>query len=154
MAIEFLSRENIGDLVALFHRGHTASAWSDYPFDPVFLRKNLDDMIGKPEYFACMYRKDGAVIGGWMASLGQFLFSEKLVGMENGIYVDRQHRGGRAALLMYNEFVKWCEKMGAEPFVEIYFSDYADNEKTYNFFRKAGMIECGRIFRSASHGLP
>lgn len=154
MPIEFLNEENIDELVGIFRKGHSSSAWSHHPFDSRFLRKNLKEMIGNDAHFVCMYRKDDIIVGGWVASIGNFLFSKVPVGMEGGIYVEPEHRGGRIALLMYNEFVKWCKKMGAEPFVEIYFSHKEGNQKTYSFFEKLGMEECGKIFRSRAHGMP
>lgn len=154
MSIEFLRESNLEELVALFRRGYHDSGWEHHSFDESYLRENLRQMIGKESDFACMYRKGDRIVGGFVASLGQFLFSRTLVGMENGIYIEPEHRGGRAAFLMYNEFVKWCDKMGAEPFVEIYFSDAESNQRTYNFFTKVGMVECGKIFRSKAHGMP
>lgn len=153
MPIEFLDDKNIDELVEIFRNGHAASAWSDYVFDAKILRRNLASMIENPRDFACMYRKNGEIIGTWVASIGTFIFSSTPVGMESGIFIAPEHRGGRAALLMYNEFVKWCDKMGAEPFVEIYFSDNESNQKTYSFFEKVGMKECGKIFRGKKYGL-
>ncbi len=118
MAIEFLNAGNLEELVALFRKGYDASAWRHHPFDADFLRGNLENMIGKDDYFACLYRKDGVLVGGFVASIGQFLFSKTLSGIENGIYIEPLHRGGRIAFLMYNEFLKWCDKMRAEHGVE------------------------------------
>lgn len=153
MPIEFLREETIDEMIELFRKGSEDSAWADYVFDADILRINLENMIGKDSKFACMYRKEGKIVGGFVASIGTLLFSAKPVGMENGIYVEPEHRGGRVALLLYNEFIKWCEKMKAEPLVEIYFSDESGNQKTYAFFRKVGMRECGRIFRGGKDGL-
>lgn len=153
MPVEYLSFANIEEGVLFAEKSHVYSAWKDYPFDRDVLRANLIKMINNPSYFTCIYRKNGQIIGYWFATLGSFLFSDVLLGMENGIYIEKEHRGGMVAYSMYQEFIRWCETMKVEPFVEIYFGKDEDNEKVYNFFRKAGMIECGRVFRGGKNGL-
>lgn len=151
MGIEFLSPENVEEFMDIAQRCHADSGWADYPFERDVCAKNIMDMT--KNNFVCIYRKNSKIIGFFLATLGRFLFSDALFGMESGIYIEPEHRGGRVALLMYKEFTAWCEKNSAEPFVEIYFNDDTSNEKTYNFFRKVGMIECGRVFRGGKHGL-
>lgn len=153
MTIEFLSLHNLSESLDFAEKSHLDSAWADYSFDRDELCKNLEQMIGKDQYFTCIYRKEGEIIGYFFASLGKFLFSKRLIGMENGIYIDQKHRGGRVAYLMYNEYLKWCGRLDVEPLVEIYFGSDDNNEKVYEFFLRSGMIECGRVFRGGSNGL-
>lgn len=153
MGIEYLSEKNIEELLALVEISHPDSAWKDYPFKRDTLQKNIVKMIDKSNYFTCLYRKNESLVGYWFASVGSFLFSDKLLGMENGIYIKREHRGGRAAFLMYKEFIAWCDRLDVEPFVEIYFGTEVENTKTYSFFRRVGMVECGKVFRGGRHGL-
>lgn len=153
MPIEFLSQENIEEMLTLSEVSQKDSAWKDYVFDREVLKKNLQKMIGDDHYFTCIYRKNEKIIGFFFATLGTFLFSNVLLGMENGIYIDREHRGGRVAFSMYRKFIDWCASHNAEPLIEIYFGSNDDNEKTYGFFRKIGMIECGRVFRGGIDGV-
>lgn len=147
MPIEFLSAASLEEQLDISYVSYKDSAWQDYPFEREVLKKSLEPMIGKPEYFTCMYRKNGKIIGYFFATLGSFLWSSKLMGMENGVYIEKQHRGGIIAYSMYQEFIKWCKAMKVEPFVEIYFGKDEDNKKVYSFFIKAGMAECGRVLR-------
>lgn len=145
--IEFLTEEILEEALDFAEKSHQYSAWKDYIFNRDVLRSNLKEMIGKSKYFTCIYRKDGKIIGYFFATLGQFLFSDVLLGMENGIFIEPEHRGGLIAIRMWKEFFNWCQRHNAEPFVDIYFGNDTENEKVYSFFRKLGMIECGRAFR-------
>lgn len=153
MCVEYLDVYNIEELIDLSEKSHKNSAWQDYHFDRDILRKNLEKMIGKTNYFTCMYRSEGKIIGYYFASLGTFLFSSVLLGMENGIYIEPEHRGARVAVTMHKEFIAWCDKMGVEPLVEVYFGESDRNAKVYQFFTKVGMIECGKVFRGGKNGL-
>lgn len=151
--IEYLHRGNIEELLDISHQSHADSAWKDYPFDRAYLKENLSDMINNENSFTCMYRKGEELIGYFFASLAGFLFTRVLIGSENGIYIKPEHRGGPAAVRMQRAFTEWCRVKNVEPMVDIYFNTDADNEKTYSFMRKSGMIECGRSFRGGFHGL-
>lgn len=151
MGVEFLNQDDVQEFMIIAEKCHKDSAWSDYPFDHTICAKNIKNMVVNDGGFVCIYRKKGEIIGFFLAKLGSPLFSNVLFGMESGIYIEREHRGGRVALLMYNEFREWCAKNNAESLVEIYFGE--DNEKTYNFFRKVGMNECGKVFRGGKNGL-
>lgn len=153
MKLEILTLSNLSEAMDFAERSHADSAWKDYPFDRGLLCKNLEKMIGKPQYFTCICRKDGKIVGYWFATLCRLLCSEKLRGEENGIYILPEHRGGRAAYIMWAAFKEWCDEHEAEPIAAAQFSDQKSNEKAYTFFNRLGMIECGRIFRGGSDGL-
>lgn len=152
-SLEYLTLDILEEALDFAALSHKDSAWGDYEFDREFLRRNLQKMIDSDTHFTCVYRKDGAIVGYFFATLGKFLFSDTLLGMENGIYIAKEHRGGKVAFKMFAAFLEWCLKMNAEPLVEIYFGEDSENEKTYQFFRKAGMIECGKVFRGGRDGL-
>ena len=151
MGIEYLFLTDIDEFMDISKRCHADSDWADYAFDREVCKKNIAEICKGG--FACVYRKNNEIVGFFLATLGSPLFSNRLFGMECGVYIVPEHRGGRVALLMYREFRQWCDKHDAEPLVEIYFSDDETNSKTYNFFRKSGMIECGKIFRGGQNGL-
>lgn len=147
MGIEYLSEYNLEEALAFAERSHADSAWKDYPFKREVLRRNLVKMIARANYFTCLYRKDGELVGYWFAALQSFLFSDKLVGSENGIYIVPEQRGYLGAVCMWREFKAWCDRNGVEPLAEVQFGNAESNEKAYAFFEKLGMVECGRIFR-------
>lgn len=151
--IEFLTHETLEEALDFAERSHLDSAWQDFPFERNILRYNLGRMIGNNNFLTCMYRKDGELVGYFFARVGSFMFSDKLLGMENGIYIIPEHRGGRIGYLMFCAYLNWCRKMNLEPLIDVYFGEDKDNEKTYSFLRKLGMIECGRSFRGGDHGL-
>jgi GNAT superfamily N-acetyltransferase len=153
MTIEYLDGDNLEEALDFAEMSHANSAWQDYPFERGILRDNLIKMIGRSKYFTCLYRKNGEIIGYWFATLCVLLCSSKLRGEENGIYISPAHRGGRAAVLMYAEFKRWCDLNGAEPIASVQFSDGESNQKAYSFFKRLGMIECGRIFRGGNYGV-
>lgn len=152
-SLEFLSAGNLEEALDFAERSYVDSAWKDYPFDRELLKKNLQEMIDKSYSFTCLCRQDGKLVGYWFASLCRLLCSMKLRGEENGVYILPEHRSGRAALLMYKEYIKWCKKHDAEPMASVQFGDEEANQKAYAFFKRLGMIECGRIFRGWGHEL-
>jgi hypothetical protein len=151
--IEILTLSNLIEALDFAERSHQDSAWKDYPFDRELLCKNLEKMIRSPQHFTCIYRSEGKIIGYWFATLCRLLCSKKLRGEENGIYILPEHRGGRSAYIMWMAYKQWCFEHDAEPICQVQFSDDQSNQKAYSFFRKAGMIECGRIFRGGNHGM-
>lgn len=153
MGIEFLTLSTLAEALSFAQLSHEDSAWKNYPFDRGYLSKNLEVMIGKPQYFTCLYRKDGKLVGYWFASLCRLLCSKKLRGEENGIYILPEYRGGRAAFCMWKAYKEWCDKYDAEPIAQVQFSDDSSNQKAYSFFKGLGMIECGKIFRGGQNGM-
>lgn len=151
--IEELSMENIEEGLDFAQRSHADSAWGSFPFSREILRANIQKMIGDYRCFTCIYRKEGKIIGYFFGALGRFMFSDDLLGLEKGIYIAPEHRGGRVALAMFSAFITWCKERNAEPLIEIYFGNDKDNEKVYSFLRKVGMLECGRAFRGGTHEL-
>lgn len=153
MSIEYLSEETLEEALIFAEKSHADSAWKDFLFKRDILRRNLKKMIENECFFTCMYRKEGELVGYFFARYGCFLFSDRLLGMENGIYIIPQHRGGRIGFLMFRTYLEWCRTRQLEPLIDVYFGDDKDNEKTYSFLRKLGMIECGRSFRGGNYGL-
>jgi len=151
--IEYLTHETLEEALDFAEKSHGDSAWKDFPFKRDILRVNLQKMIGNEQFFTCMYRKDGVLVGYFFARLGYFLFSDRLLGLENGIYITPEHRGGRIGYRMFHAYLEWCRRQLSEPLIDVYFGEDKDNEKTYSFLRKLGMIECGRSFRGGNHGL-
>lgn len=151
--LEYLSHEIMEETLDLAEKSHEDSAWKEHKFSRDVLRKNLERMVGNENYFTCVYRKNSQIIGYWFGYLGKFDFSDVTLGMESGIYIAKEHRGGRVAYKMGMAFLQWCKSKNVEPLVDIYFGSDENNEKTYQFFRKLGMIECGRSFRGGSLGL-
>ena len=145
--MEVLTLSNFSEALDFAEISHADSAWKNYPFDRGLLAQNLEKMIGKDNYFTCIYRKDGKIIGYWFASLCRLLCSYKLRAEENGIYILPKHRGGKAAFAMWVKYKEWCDKHEAEPIAHVQFGDDSSNQKAYAFFNHLGMIECGRIFR-------
>lgn len=151
--IEYLTEETLEEALDFAEKSHVHSRWSDYHFERDFLRQNMKERIGKSQYFLCMYRVNGEIVGYFLGAPGRFLFSRRLLGLETGIFVAPEHRGGRAIIEMFRAYKVWCDSLNAEPLVEIYFGDDSENEKVYSLFRKLGMIECGRAFRGGANGM-
>lgn len=148
--IEYLSVENLEEALDFAQVSHGDSAWKEYAFDRDVLRARLHKQIGNPKHLTCIYRSDGRIVGYFFATLGKFLFSDKRLGMENGIYVLPAYRAGRAAAQLFRVYLKWCRAREAEPLLEIYFGNDSANEKVYGLLRKLGLTECGRAFRGGS----
>ncbi len=153
MSIEFLNLDNLEEALDFAEMSHLNSAWQDYTFERDTLRANLIPRIGKSYYFNCLYRQDGEIIGYWLAALCRIMCSSKIRGEEDGIYVSKSNRGGRAAVMMYSEYKKWCILNHAEPVDYVHFGSDEDNKQAYAFFKGLGMIECGRIFRGGVSGM-
>lgn len=148
MTIEFLNTNNLEEILDVAEQSYRESIWANYDFSREYLKNNLIKILDNSNYFNCFYRKDNKLVGYFLARLGRFIFSEALLGMESGVYVLPEHRNSVIAPAMYKEFIAWCNEHKAEPLVEVYFG--SDNEKTYEFFKKQGLTECGKVFRGRS----
>lgn len=145
MSVENLTLENLEETLDIAEMAYKESIWGSHPFSREYLKNNLIRIIENGNCFTCLCRKNGKIVGFLLAKLGRFLFGDALLGMECGMYVLPEHRTGIVAHLMCKLFFEWCKANKAEPFMEIYFGE--DNEKTYDFLKMQGMVECGRVFR-------
>ena len=147
MILENITLNNLDEVMVLAERSHSESVWTDYAFDLAFCKQTVGETIGKEGHFSCVCRQEGELVGYFVASLGRSFFNKAFLAIENGVYVTPEARGGPAAFLMYKKFAEWCKMHNAESLVHVYFAE--DNEKTYAFFKKVGMRECGKIFRGS-----
>lgn len=103
------------DIPAVLAAGREHIASSNYApmgFDDekaaVFIRHLMDTGL------AAVAVKDRQIVGGILGDVIEPWYSTNRMGCEYVLYVLPEHRGGRAALMLVQAWVKWCWAAGAK----------------------------------------
>lgn len=96
--------------------------------------------------FKLVLNDAGEIIGGIMAFMTEPYFSEDRVAFDNGIFIDENKRGSRAAFLLLNEYVKWAVERGAK---EVWFGETAGiaREAFAKLMAHCGFTNQGSFYR-------
>lgn len=101
---------DISRIVALSKEMHKEGLYKDIPF-------NSEKFIGTVsrcmrDGFAWVGEKDGLVVCGMLATVGEYFFSHAKLTNDLGLFVSKDHRKSRLALLLLKEYVSWGKSMG------------------------------------------
>ena len=102
---------DLNAIITLAKEMHQEGLYKDIPFNSeVFIRTVSHCMR---EGFAWVGEKDGLVVCGMLASIGEYFFSKAKITSDLGLFVSKDHRKSRLALLLLKEYVSWGKNMGA-----------------------------------------
>ena len=112
--------ENGGDVenVIKFVKRYTSRIKSKVPFI-IYIAELNEQIIG--------------IAGGKLGT--QPYATDELWGCEDFWYVKKEHRGGRAGILLFNKLIKWFKDNGAK---RIQMTHYTWNPKVAQFYAKKG----------------
>jgi len=104
--------ENLIDLARLMHS--ESPAYRHIPFSDVAMRTWFFAAIERPNDVFCHVAEtdDGILMGSMLAVAAPFIFSEKRLGMDLGLFVFEQFRGTFAAFRLERQFSKWIKAVG------------------------------------------
>lgn len=140
-----ITKEDVNDLLFLAEKAHNESSYSKYNFVKDYALNIINEIINNPnEKFGIKLEINNKIIGFFVGKIVNIGFCDLLIGMDDGFYIEKEYRGSKAAFLMFIEFKKWCIMKKAIPAVFIHYAN--NNEKTYEFCKKMGMIEKGKFF--------
>lgn len=134
--------DDCDDFMALARISHEESYYRNYKFNKDYARKLFDEAIDK-QSFGVKLACGGSMVGYFLGHISTMGFCDMLIGMDDGFYILPPFRRGLAAKSMLDLFFAYCDENQAKPMALIHFGD--DNEKTYNFLMKSGMVERGRL---------
>jgi len=102
---------DLNAIITLAKEMHQEGLYKDIPFNSeVFIRTVSHCMR---EGFAWVGEKDGLVVCGMLATIGEYFFSKAKITSDLGLFVSKDHRKSRLALLLLKEYVSWGKNMGA-----------------------------------------
>ena len=102
---------DLNAIITLAKEMHQEGAYKDIPF-------HIDQFIVTVsrcmrDGFAWVGEKDGVVVCGMLATIGEYFFSKAKITSDLGLFVSKDHRKSRLALLLLKEYVSWGKSMGA-----------------------------------------
>ncbi len=102
---------DLNAIITLAKEMHQEGLYKDIPFNSeVFIRTVSHCMR---DGFAWVGEKDGVVVCGMLATIGEYFFSKAKITTDLGLFVSKDHRKSRLALLLLKEYVSWGKNMGA-----------------------------------------
>ena len=102
---------DINKVVALGKEMHQEGLYKDIPFDSQTFVGTISHCMRNG--FAWVGEKDGVVVCGMLATIGEYFFSKSKITTDLGLFVSKDHRKSRLALLLLKEYVSWGKSMGA-----------------------------------------
>ena len=103
--------KDINKVVALAKEMHQEGLYKDIPFDTQKFVSTVSYCMSHG--YAWVGEKDGVVIAGMLATIGEYFFSNAKITNDLGLFVSKDHRKTRLALLLLKEYVAWGKRMGA-----------------------------------------
>jgi|TARA_R100000501_G_C2588614_1_gene89405 RimJ/RimL family protein N-acetyltransferase len=103
-----------------------------------FISFYKDRMRNKVPFVIYIASKDDEIIGiaGGNAGLHHWSYTSKW-GREDFWFVKKEHRGGKAGLMLFEKLMEWFESVGVH---RIHMTHYTWNPKIEHFYRKKGFI--------------
>ena len=102
---------DLNAIITLAKEMHQEGLYKDIPFNSeVFIRTVSHCMR---DGFAWVGEKDGVIVCGMLATIGEYFFSKAKITTDLGLFVSKDHRKSRLALLLLKEYVSWGKNMGA-----------------------------------------
>ncbi len=100
--------------VACGKRFHEESLYSDIAMNENKLRNLFRTAFNNPStHLFLLYEKDGEIVGGFMAFVAPYYFSNELIAQDILWYIDKQDRGApRMASLTMKYYRRWADALG------------------------------------------
>ena len=92
---------------------HAESSHSPLTYDSEKVRDFVNRMLDADQYVR-LYESEGKVVGLMLGVVMPAWFSEDLCAYDFALYVNPEKRGGRAAVVLVRDFMRWAKGMGAK----------------------------------------
>ena len=103
--------KDINRIVTLSKEMHQEGLYKDIPFDTQKYISTVANCMSNG--YAWVGEKDGVVVAVMIATIGEYFFSNAKITNDLGLFVSKDHRKTRLALLLLKEYVAWGKQMGA-----------------------------------------
>lgn len=108
-------RDQLIDLARLMHA--ESGVHFDVPFDEAKLASQFHGAVLMPDMIYLRLAVRGEeVIGAFFGVISEMFFSQQKAAWDQGWYVKREHRGGRAVILLVNDWETWGKAHGVRKF--------------------------------------
>ena len=102
--------KDINRIVALGKEMHQEGLYKDIRFDSQKFVSTISYCMR--EGFAWVGEKDGLVVCGMWAGIQEYFFSTEKLTNDFGLFVSKEYRKSRLALLLIKQYVNWAKQMG------------------------------------------
>ena len=121
-------------------------AYKQFPVDKELTSQNFLQGIADPNFIFMVAETEGEVVGIFVGCANAPLFSTTRTAVELGFYMHPDHRDGKTALKMMNEFEKWAQSQGCKSVTMVDIHTHADlstfyTRKGYELKEKSYMKE-------------
>ena len=103
----------------------------------MFIARYIDSLKNREPYMCYVAKKNDEVIGASAGYTHSYQWGYQLWGTEDFWYVKKEHRSGRAGLLLYNKLMDWFEEMKVD---KIQMMHYTWNPKVGEFYKRKGFV--------------
>jgi len=101
---------DINRIIALGKEMHQEGLYKDIRFESQKVISTISYCMR--EGFAWVGEKDGLVVCGMLAGIQEYFFSTERLTNDFGLFVSKDHRKSRLALLLIKQYVAWGKQMG------------------------------------------
>jgi len=137
---------DIPALVELSQDMHRESPhYSPYQFDSEKMRKWFTMAVDEPDWLCCVAIVDDRIVGAALVGMVDMIFGPEFFVEDIGIFVRKEWRGSRAAILLMRFVENWGKTRRAVG-VRIGVTTGVGEENTERFLRKIGFNETGKLF--------
>jgi L-amino acid N-acyltransferase YncA len=112
--LRLATEEDIPTLVEMAAVMHATSSFAPLAYSPEKMAQSLAQGIRTAFVAVSVDDADGAITGAIFGDVVAPCYSTDRMGVEIGIYVSPERRGGRGALMLVAAWVRWCVASGAK----------------------------------------
>lgn len=143
MIIRRLTTWDIPQIINMSHKYHETVEHMPYEFDAVYVAACLNSYLNKPESGFFVAVEDGNIVGFlWGLATNVLPWTPTLSAIDVVFYVEKKHRGSRAAIKLIKAYESWAKELGC---VEALLSTSSgiNTERTLGFYERMGFHGTG-----------
>ena len=107
-----METRDVSRVVTLAKEMHQEGNYKDIPFHTDVFVSTISHCMR--DGFAWVGEKDGLVVCGMLATISEYFFSKEKLTNDLGLFVSKDYRKSRLALLLLKEYVSWGKSMGVK----------------------------------------
>ena len=112
LTVRRATQNDLLDIFKLCVAMHQETDFGNFPLNPEKMIAQLSHW--KDHSLLLVAEDDGKIVGMMAGSKRDQWYSDEFLAAEDFIFVDKDHRGTRAAFLLMREFMQWATQAGAK----------------------------------------
>lgn len=147
MIIRTPCHADIESLVDMGACMHAESAYAFLPYDRAKVRQFIEDYIeDTTNRCGLVAEHEGRVIAMLFGYLGDYLFCDERLAVDEIVFVDPDHRGGMTAVRLIRRFQRWASERGARELC-LGVSTNIHPQSTGQLYQRLGFKPVGGIYK-------